>query len=806
MFSHLARFVTRRPLVVIAGWIAIVVALRIVAPSWDDVTLDGDLAHLPVDMPSIRGQELLKEAFPDQSAQSEIVIVIARDGQPLSGADKGFAGLLARRFDELKASGALPIVDIWTHKSDVVGPMLETTDKQAVLVMLRLENEFMATANMEVLDVVKKEVDALQAQAPEGLELGITGSAAIGGDMLTSAAESIENTETMTIVLVVVILLMVYRAPLLVFVPLLAIIASVAASTSIVAAVTQIDQIPGFEWWDIKIFKTTKVFVVVILFGAGTDYCLFLIARFKEELAKGLSRTDAVAQSLNHVGEALAASAVTTIVGLAMMYFSDFGKFSSSGPVIALCLTVTLIACVTLAPALLSAMGTWVFWPFNKSALAAMSLNERPGQGQPTSVIGRFWDRASRNILAMPGVILIAAIIVMFPFAYQGTSVGITYDLLSELRQDRVSVQGTRLLHRHFAPGETGPITILARKRNGGLDTPEGEADITSLTESLFNVSDVVAVRSFSSPIGKKKAIEQPSIFNPRDWQVRVARAMDETKAAFISQAEGYRGDVARFDVITNLDPFSHEAIEKLNDIELKLKERIQAEADSPWAGATFEFAGTTAGIRDLKAVTEHDQRLIQILVVAAVLAVLLVILRRPVVCVYLILSVLFSYFVTIGATEVFFKWLYGDSFHGLDWKVPIFLFVILIAVGEDYNIYLVTRVFEEQKKHGKREGLRIALVQTGGIITSCGIIMAGTFVSMMTGTLRGMTELGFALSLGVLLDTFVIRTVLVPAFMALLAPGEPADAKFSTAGNLVNEQATVAATRTRSNASAVGR
>ncbi len=782
MFKHLGEFISRHWLFVLVAWGLLALVLHATTPRWDDVTRDGDLAYLPAKMESVEGELLMSKAFPAQRAKSAVAILLVRHGRALEGADIAWAEDLADYLEQ-HATG-LPIVDIWSRATEVLGEKLVSKlnqDGQATAVVVNLSNEFIAVDNIKVLSGIKELVAEREklAARPAGLELAYAGSAALGADTFSATNESIANTEKTTVLLVVCILLVVYRAPVLVALPLLTIGLSLVCATDILAALTQANRLPGFEWWNFKIFTTTKIFIVVILFGAGTDFCLFLISRFKEELDRGLPPEEAVAEAVAQVGEALLGSALTTICGLGMLFFAAFGKFSNSGPAIATSLVVALLACLTFAPALLVACGNLVFWPF-KSRQEKLSSDEcAPATVKRRQMLGRFWAQVGNAVVKWPGTILIVSVALLAPLAIGGWETRISYDLLNELMPIphssatlRDSVQGSELSKKFFSPGETSPITILAWRESGiPFDTKEGERDIALLTKSLYDFTghdgpEVESVRSLSEPLGGKPG--SVNLLRGEGLKKLAARKHKRTRELYLSTAPDYAGRVTRFDVLMRYEPFGTPAIGLVNRIDQKLA-ALSADPNSPWHKTDFRILGATSGIRDLQRVTQSDQVLIQRLVVLAVLTVLIVILRRPLICFYLIISVVFSYWITIGATEMFFEWLYADTFSGLDWKVPIFLFVILIAIGEDYNIYLVTRVFEEQERHGRMEGLCRAVACTGGIITSCGVIMAGTFISMMSGSLRGMMELGFALSLGVMLDTCVVRPVLVPSFMALM-------------------------------------
>jgi RND superfamily putative drug exporter len=475
------------------------------------------------------------------------------------------------------------------------------------------------------------------------------------------------------------------------------------------------------------------------------------------------------------------------------MFFADFGKFSNSGPAIGLCLAVTLVACVTLAPAMLRALGPLVFWPFGVEPNVSASDSTPGTSRQPaTRRFGRFWEVMADTIVRWPGLILVSSVLIMLPAAIHGCRNDdfVTYDFLRQLPSDRASKTGAEVMAGHFPVGEGAPMIILAYRPDARFDTDEGKAQIQELTTQMY-VEGVTSVRSITDPLGDYPPWRRVGLFKRDAWVKRAASSHPRTEEIFVASQGQFSGRVTRVELILKYDPFSLEASEVLNRVEQDLH-RLRDDPQSPWHGATFAFSGITAGIRDLKLVTRSDNRRIQLLVVLAVLAVLLVILRRPLVCLYMIATVLFSYFVTIGATQWFFAWTGGAEYQGLDWKVPLFLFVILVAIGQDYNVYLATRVFEEQRRLGVVAGLKHAVIRTGGIITSCGVIMAGTFIAMTSGAwhevvpadfpvlgalfrtsggaLPAIVQLGFALALGVILDTFVIRPILVPAFLALLA------------------------------------
>jgi len=618
----------------------------------------------------------------------------------------------------------------------------------------------------------------------------MTGSAAIGGETLIAARDAIRYTEWITVAMILVILALVYRAPLLVAVPMVSIGIAVLVATALVALLTDWSirgTVPGL---DLRVFTTSRIFVVVILFGAGTDYCLFLISRLREEAALA-DWPRACRQALSGVTGALMGSAFTTIVGLGMMWIASFGKFHYTGPVIAICLSVGLLVCVTLTPALLRAMGPIVFWPAkvdHRSQQTSLPFARDPaGTGAQNN---RTWGWIALILTRYPLTTLgIGLALLLIPGWYGLTHENeVTYDLGSQLNHSADSRRGLRLLSKHFDIGEINPITVLLL-RDQGVSPDQMREHVTELTADIYEVPKVATVRTLDDPFGDFPPDREMGLLSSDAWKRRMLRNHEAAQRYFLSPHSAYKDRLTRIDVIINGDPFSKHTAGIVQQLYQRLRDKA-ADPQSVWYGSTVLLAGATPSIMDLRRVTLSDNRRIKIAVVIAVFAVLLVVIRRVRLCLYLIATVLLSYYATLGLTQWFFKAAYGGDWVGLDWKLPLFLFVILVAVGQDYNVYLVTRIVEEQRRRSWLTGLRRAISRTGGIITACGLVMAATFFSMTASawlpplaaalgfqpgggtSIRGIVELGFALGLGVLIDTFYVRTILVPSFVTLL--GKP--------------------------------
>ncbi len=767
MFPLVSRLVIRHPWMVILGWVILAVCLRMAAPRWDDVTKDDNVKFFPPDYPSVVGQGLLERGFPRDASSSQVVLVYERPDGHLTPDDKSYVERVAGEFLRFaKANADIGFKKIDTHKSPVIGPRLIGTSPdgrgQAVLSIVAMNGTYLAKTTRIAVDHILEWLDKERPAPPPGLKLSVTGSAVVGHDINAAANESIKNTTWATVILVILILLVVYRSPLLAMIPLVTIGLSVAVSFWIIALLTRI---PGLGF---QVINITRVFVIVVLFGAGTDYCLFLIARYSEELARGRTRADALHEAIGQVGGALIASAGTVIVGLGMLYFASFAKIKYTGPTIALSLAVALSASLTLAPALLSCLGKAMFWPF-RAPHHTQGLDRESESLEALPMTG-FWVRVADLVVQHPTAILAVCLMVLAALASVGTRTKSNYNQLADLDSDRPSVIGASAVRRYFAPGELSPSAALVDNPAIDFRSEAGRAAIAKTSQRLLTIANVSEVRSLTQPDGKPSSDESESgmLARLRSQALRIG-----AEPRYVSLSPGQRSDlnhITRFDIVFKTDPFTEESLETLERVREAL--RGAAAAGQPLEGSReIGLVGSTAAVNDLRRVTTSDLRRMYVLITVGVYFILVLLLRRPGISLYLIATVVLGYLASLGLTDLVFRALHRGPgpWEGLDWTVGFFLFVILVAIGEDYNIFLMARVVEEERKHGVTEGTRRAVAHTGGIISSCGLIMAGTFGAMLTGSLTSLRELGFALGLGVLLDTFLVRPILVPSFVVLV-------------------------------------
>jgi RND superfamily putative drug exporter len=844
MFARIGAFVVRFRWYILAAWLVAATVLTLVAPNIDDVGVSDQRAFLPGSAPSLEAHALVAEYFPDRVSPSSAVIVVdaGTGGRVDEGAPAdfvaGFTAWLSGAGGDTSL-GAIERVLSPTLGDEQTKAGLTSADKQVALVLVRFNAMGTTSETRGALAAIEERL----GQAPAGVRTYMTGDGPILAAYTSATQESVDSTTWITILLVVVILLVIYRSPVSPLIPLITIALAYLISRGMIALL-------GESVFTISSY--TNIFLIVVLFGAGTDYCLFLISRFREEMTGASSSGPAVKTTVRAVGETIASSAGTVIVGVATMAFAELGLYNTSGPSIAIGVAIALVAGLTLTPALLSLLGHHAFWPRRAHRLKDAGA----------------WYAWAGKVVKRPLLAFLVPVVILVPLAVYGNGLARDFDLLGDLPDDNEARAGFEALATHFGAGEMQPLNVVVVD-GAGYDTPEGLARTEALHRALAGLDHVSTVRSFAGSLqddgfrrvarkfavwarGVRDGIAQielplsssvtgggdgaasggtaatleaaaeqlmgvytylvelaasyPEVLQDPGYvqatgalgqlaalgqtddaivkalaQLRsLAGGLETLQGSFSSRPdaillprlylesnEGLRalrnayfsadGTAARLQVVLDTGPYSAEAVGTVETMRRILSD----------GGYNGVVEGNSAVLLDLRDASDRDMIRTIIFALGGIFVVLLLLLRALVAPVYLILTILLSYGATLGVMRLLFVDLMGTE--GVTWWVPLFMFVMLVALGMDYNIFLIGRVKEEVAAHGTRAGTRQALARTGGIITSAGIIMAGTFASMISGRILGLLQIGFAVAFGVLLDTFVVRTTLVPAITVLL-------------------------------------
>ena len=527
------------------------------------------------------------------------------------------------------------------------------------------------------------------------LESHVTGFAAIFADLF-KAFGGIDSTLLLwTLAIVALILIVVYRSPILWFFPLLcAVFAEALAGAVIyVLAKNEILTLDG----------QSQGILSVLVIGAATDYALLLIARYREELHRYDSKYDAMRTALRGVVEPIIASGSTVTIGLLVLILSQLNNNRSLGPVGAIGIVSAMFTMLTLLPAILVIFGRWIFWP------------RIPRHDDHDEKLTGIWAKVAASTAAKPKQYMIATgalLVIMAGFATTLKADGIS--TLEGFTNKPKSLVGQELLLEHFPGGQSQPTQILV-----SVD----KAD--SALVAVKNVKDVAEATLVSAP-------DNPAVPKIVDGKV----VIDATLSVPADSGEA-----------RELVPLIREAVKAVDSEAL--------------------VGGISATFYDVDVAARHDRNLIIPIVLIIIAIILALLLRSILAAVLLLFTVVLSFIATLGASALVFNHVF--NFPGADTSFPLFTFVFLVALGIDYNIFLMTRVREEALKIGTRAGTIKGVTVTGGVITSAGVVLAATFTVLGVLPLVALAQIAFAVAFGVLLDTLVVRSLLVPAIVHYL-------------------------------------
>ncbi len=634
-----------------------------------EVQQNDNASFLPTSAESTRALEL-EAGFTDRDVLPTIVVYEREGG--LTAADQERIAADRERFTQVEGLRG------------EVSPPIPSQDGEAVQVVVPID-----ATDIEQFPETVAEMREI-AGAEGGPDAYVTGIGGLSADLFEvfGAVDSTLIIATATVV--VLILLVVYRSPVLWALPLASVAMAFSAAAAVIYALAKNDVL--------TLNGQSQGILTVLVFGAGTDYALLLIARYREELHEHERPWDAMRVALRGAVPAIVASGATVVLGLLCLLASDLASNRSLGPVSAIGIVASVLAMITLLPALLVLFGRRVFWP-RTPRFDHQGEREHGLWGRVSTAVGH---RPRRFSLLTGGLLVLLAL-----YATQLEASGLSQE--EQFTGEVESVQGQDALERHFAAGSGLPVTVI-----GPADRA---ADLTRVVAGDPDVAEVVPLTE-GPPGGPPKVVDGNVVLN----------------AVLAVPGDGSEAQA--------------------------VVERLREEVDAVDEGTLV--GGFTAINLDVQRASQRDNTVIIPLVLLVILLVLGVLLRAVVAPLMLVGTVVLSFLATLGVCAFFFNEVFG--FAGADSAFPLFAFVFLVALGIDYNIFLMTRVREETLRLGTRAGTLKGLAVTGGVITSAGVVLAATFGVLGVLPLVFLAELGFAVAFGVLLDTLIVRSLLVPA------------------------------------------
>jgi RND superfamily putative drug exporter len=685
MFARLGRLIVAHPWRVIATWIVAAIVIVATAPTLPTSSQESDF--LPSHYESIKALDLQAKAFPAAFTPSVIAVVSRQDGKALTDADSTKVTQLAKGIEGR---------DIPNVERVVAGEASPNHLVQTVALQMPDLTQSNQEALMDSVEQLRNELKPLVRGS--GLRVETTGQVAQSYDQREASGNADAIVAFGTVLLIVLLLLVIFRSPIIALLPIVVIGIVSGVANGLIADLNK-----GFG---MQADSSISSLLIVVLFGVGTDYILFLLFRYRERLRAGDDKKVGMVNAVSRVGEAIASAAGVVIVAFLAMTLSSLSFFRSMGPSLAVAVGVTLVAGLTLVPAIVSLLGPRAFWP--------SKTWRREPEAARFGAIGDAMARRPALWAAVSGGVMVL-------LALGAITFNPTFDLNSGSTPDTAESQIALVqLKRGLPPGATEPTDVYLRSDTGQrLDTAALDAFATRL-----------------------KAVD--GVGNVGKPQLNKA------------------GDTADFSVVLDSAPESDRA---LTVVDGPLRDTAHAAAPE---GTTALVGGITSVFVDIRAAMNRDYSVVFPVAALLIMLILGLMLRSLIAPIYLMASVGLGFIATLGATTLLFQGAQGEP--GLIFLLPLIMYMFVVALGTDYNILMMSRLREEAKEGlSPRPALAMAIRHTGPTIAAAGLILAGSFAVLLLAGNSLLAQMGFAIAFGILVAAFAMATFFTPAVTALI-------------------------------------